>query len=145
MKMTYMAITLIGLLMFNSPGYAAKAASETSPLKCTVIAGMVGRISEIPNPKRNDYDNCLYCVELLTHRAADGSATDKIILVLPILKNRVLLKDNILTSGEHIEASVFRYGEMPEAVRQIQISDLFEDWETDYYFVHSMKKSLSRS
>ncbi len=105
------------------------------------VFGKIERVSDLPDSKRNDYDNCLYCVEMQVWKSSGSfPVSGKIILVLPILKQRLIQKKNILVSGDVIEAEISKYEEMPESIKQIQISNNFDDWTVTYYFVQNFKR-----
>ena len=72
--------------------------------------GTVRAVSVIPDPTKNDYDNCLYTLfveidALLSEVSPDTDIPSKAIVTAPIMKDKIILQDNKFYPGDEVQCS----------------------------------------
>lgn len=101
--------------------------------------GTIRAISTIPDPEKNDYDNCLYTLfveinSLFSEITPDMKISSEIILAAPIMKDKKILHDNELLPGDKIRCTCAEYDTMPQDIQEIQISDDIQSYEHQQFF-----------
>lgn len=114
------------------------------------LEGTVRAVSTVPDPEKNDYDDCLYSVmmeadSIISYNGSSSEISQELILNVPIMKDKMILKDNVLHSGDKIQWTCALYDDMSEKIREIQLSDDFQSFEHDYYYVLNLRKIKSFS
>ncbi len=115
--------------------------TDLQHLPVVSFSGAVTRVSVIPDPQRNDYDDCLYAVEFAVSPSKDFIKPAQIILVAPIMKNKQLIPGNILKPDQKLTVTAVEYDKLPEYMKQIQLSDSIENFEAPMYYVLDFAES----
>lgn len=110
-----------------------------------LMEGTVRTISPIPDPRKNDYPDCLYSIMLnvnsvLSNANSGSKIAKEVIINVPVMKDKQLLKYNTFKSGDKIVCACVPYDQMPGKVKEIQISDMFQSFEHDYYYALNIRK-----
>jgi len=117
--------------------------SDLKGIQPIAISGTIAKVSAIPDPEKNDYDNCLYCVELTDIKmSANAKYSHQLILAIPIMKNKQLITNNILKEKQKIVVNAIEYEKVPEYVKQIQLSDTIENFEAPMYYFLNFEKDI---
>ncbi len=109
--------------------------------------GTVRATSTIPDPARNDYDNCLYALfveldSLLSDISTETKISYEVIVNAPIMKEKTILQDNIFLPGDKVWCTCAEYDAMPQDIQEIQLSDDIQSYEHQQYFslkIHKIK------
>ena len=112
---------------------------EGGDLDTVAFEGTVLAASAIPDPARNDYDNCLYAllveVETLLSDPPEGMGVERTVLVnMPIMKDKTILYPRKFKPGDKISCTCAAYDAMPQAIREIQLSDDIQSFEYQQYY-----------
>ncbi len=107
--------------------------------------GTVRAASLIPDPEKNDYPNCLYAlfVELdsvLSSTPLSKRVAYEVIVNVPVMKDKTILEQNIFLPGDRISCICADYDAMPQAIREIQLSDDIQSFEHQQYYALSICK-----
>ena len=107
--------------------------------------GTVRAVSVIPDPTKNDYDNCLYTLfveidALLSEVSPDTDIPSKAIVTAPIMKDKIILQDNKFYPGDKVQCSCAEYDTMPQAIQEIQVSDDIQSYEHKQYYSLRIRK-----
>lgn len=116
---------------------------DYTELKTVGFEGTVRAVSTIPVPDKNDYDNCLYTlfVELdSVFFDTSSSIPNELIIVVPIMKDKHIIENNIYQLGDKIWCIGADYDSMPEEVLEIQLSDNIQSFEHQQYYILKSKK-----
>ena len=113
-----------------------------------VIEGTVRAVSAVPDPQSNDYPDCLYTVfvEVNSFRSAntreeeDVSCESELIIDVPIMKDFSILEKNIFLPDDMISCECAVYEEMPQGIRELQLSDDIQSFEHQQYYPIAIKK-----
>ena len=106
--------------------------------------GTIKAASLVPNPQTNDYDNCLYALfvevdSVLSDTPASDSVSYEVVINVPIMKNKRILEKNRFRPGNKINCLCVDYDEMPQAIREIQVSDDIQSFEHQQYYAIKLK------
>ena len=101
--------------------------------------GTVRATSVIPDPEKNDYDNCLYAIfveidSLLSDDSPETSISCEAIVDVPIMKGKALLQENKFLPGDKICCTCADYDIMPQGIQEIQISDDIQSYEHQQFY-----------
>lgn len=101
--------------------------------------GTVLAASAIPDPDKNDYDDCLCAllVELdsvLSETPASADVERVVLVNVPIMEDRIIFRQNGFEPGDRISCTCALYDAMPQAIREIQISDDIQSFEHQQYY-----------
>ena len=112
---------------------------ENSKLENNCFEGIVRATSAIPDPDKNDYDNCLYTLfveidSLFSEVVPDTKIAYEVIIAAPIMKDKVILQDNVFLPGDKIWCSCAEYDTMPQDIQEIQVSDDIQSYEHQQYY-----------
>lgn len=109
---------------------------ENSTIKTVAFEGTVQAVSEIPNPQKNDYDDCLYalCLELESVLTDDNSLSKEIVVNVPIMKDKKIIEGNIFHPGDKVYAVGAEYENMTQEIQQIQLSDDLQFFESQSFY-----------
>lgn len=116
-----------------------------SKLNSICFEGMIRAVSTIPDPETNDYDNCLYALfveidSLFSNIAYDAKIACEVIIDAPIMKDKTVLQNNIFLPGDKIWCTCVDYDSMPQAIKEIQLSDDIQSYEHQQYYVLTINK-----
>lgn len=105
-----------------------------SSFSTVCVQGTVRATSVIPNPAKNDYDNCLYALfveidSILSDMTSDAKIPYELIVDVPIMKDKTIIQDNIFKPGDSIYCICAEYDAMPQAIQEIQLSDDIQSYE----------------
>ena len=128
----------------NDPFYSFYSDEK---IESVSLEGTIRAVSSIPDPEKNDYDNCLYAlfVELdsvLSDMPPNSNIHSEIIINVPIVKDRQIVEDNIFQVGDKISCICAEYDSMPQKIQEIQISDDIQSYEHQQYY-SMMTRSVS--
>lgn len=101
--------------------------------------GTVLAASAVPDPARNDYDDCLCALlveldSLLSPPPADQNVERVVLVNVPIMKDRTIVQRNVFEPGARISCWCAAYDAMPQAIREIQLSDDIQTFEYQQYY-----------
>ena len=118
---------------------------QDTKLDSVCFQGTIRATSIIPDPERNDYDNCLYALfveidSLLSDAMPDTEIACEVIVNVPIMKDKAILSNNIFLPGDKIWCACVEYDTMPQAIQEIQLSDDIQSYEHQQYFSIGIKK-----
>lgn len=110
------------------------------------MEGTVRDASFIPNPEENDYPDCLYSLMIEVNsfsfpNSPDKTISQELIINVPIIKDENILQDNIFRSGDKLALTCSAYDDMPDKVKEIQVSDDYQSFEHNYYYVLTINKT----
>lgn len=114
-------------------------------LETICFEGTIKFVSNIPDPDKNDYPNCLYTLFVEIDSIFDDSSTNieianEILLEVPILKDKKVLRQNVFKPGDKIHCACMEYETLPQEIREIQISDDIQSFEHSQYYPLEIKK-----
>ena len=114
-------------------------------LESVRFQGTVRATSAVPDPEKNDYDNCLYAIfveidSILSGVSSNTEIAGEAIIAVPIMKDKVLLHDNIFLPGDKICCTCAEYDVMPQEIQEIQLSDDIQSYEHQQYYPFEIRK-----
>ena len=112
---------------------------QDTKLDSVCFRGTIRATSAIPDPEKNDYDDCLYALlveidALLSDVTADTEIAREIIVNIPIMKNKIILQDNKFLPGDMVLCTCAEYDAMPQEIQEIQLSDDIQSYEHQQYY-----------
>ena len=118
---------------------------QDTKLDSVCIQGTIRATSTIPDPEKNDYDNCLYALFIeLDSFFADKSTNQEMpceaIIAVPIMKDKIINKSNIFQPGDKVICTCAEYDTMPQDIQEIQFSDDIQSFEHQQYYVLTINK-----
>ena len=107
--------------------------------------GTIRATSTIPDPLKNDYDNCLYALfieldSVLSHANQSHDIACEAIVNVPIMKDKTILQGNRFLPGDKVQCVCAEYDLMPQSVQEIQLSDDIQSYEHQQYYPFEIKK-----
>ena len=96
-----------------------------------VIEGRVVGCSEIPDPKTASYPDCFYAVTI----EAGG---EQAVLVLPVMFDKRIVKNNVLKIAENIRATAISYYDAGGAIESTQLIDDAKLFDKQYFFAEKI-------
>ena len=117
-------------------------------LDSVCFQGTIRAISTIPDPEKNDYDDCLYALlveidALLSDVTTDTEIASEGIVNVPIMKNKTVLQDNQFQPGDKVWCTCAEYDAMPQEIQEIQLSDDIQSFEHQQYYSIAIHKISS--
>ena len=114
-------------------------------LNTAFMEGTVRDVSIIPDPQKNDYPDCLYSLMIevnsfLFPQSPNKTISQELIINVPIMKDEEILEDNLYKTGDKFTLTCAAYDDMPDKVKEIQVSDDYQSFEHDYYYVLTIDK-----
>ena len=121
---------------------------QDTNLDSVCFQGTIRATSTIPDPEKNDYDNCLYALfvdidALLSDVTTDTEIPCEVIVNVPIMKNKSILQDNRFLPGDKVWCACSEYDKMPQGIQEIQLSDDIQSYEHQQYFSIGINKIAS--
>lgn len=118
---------------------------QDTKLETVCFQGTIRAISSIPDPKKNDYDNCLYALfveidALLSDVTTETEIACEAIVNVPIMKDKQILQDNKFVLGDKVLCICSEYDTMPQSIQEIQLSDDIQLYEKQQYYSLQIKK-----
>ena len=118
---------------------------ENINLETITFEGTIRATSTIPDPDKNDYDNCLYAlfIELdsfFADRALYKKMPCEAVIAVPIMKEKVINESNIFQAGDKVLCTCAEYDDMPQSIQEIQFSDDIQSFEHQQYYVLTINK-----
>ena len=118
---------------------------QDSKLDSVCFQGTIRATSTIPDPEKNDYDNCLYALFIeLDSYFADKSLNQEMpceaIIAVPIMKDKAINRSNIFQLGDKVLCTCAEYDSMPQNIQEIQFSDDIQSFEHQLYYVLTINK-----
>ncbi len=118
---------------------------QNSLVETICFEGTVRATSTVPDPEKNDYDDCLYALfveinSLLSELPPDTKIASEVIVNVPIMKGKIILQDNKLLPGDKIWCRCADYDGMPQDIQEIQVSDDIQSYEHQQYFPFEIRK-----
>ena len=99
-----------------------------------VVAARVQEVSEIPDPQKSPYPDCLHTLKMKTLQIERGkSVPQEFVLAVPSFKNRKRAPESKWKKNDVIFLSMIRFQEESEAVRNIQLSDTLDEFDSERY------------
>ena len=101
----------------------------------SIVAARILETSEIPDPEKSPYPDCLYAVKvkiLLIEKWGDD-LTEELVLLVPAFRNRKKTPESKWKKGDLVHISMIRVQKETEAVRAIQQSDTLDDFDSERY------------
>ena len=102
------------------------------------ITAQIVRKSEIPDPLRSDYADCLYTAEVKIvglARSDEKRAPREMVLALPAFQKRQRSPEADFAAGELIDAEIVPHEDAPEVIKTMQRSDQMDRFELRVYDV----------
>jgi hypothetical protein len=123
---------------------------ENSNFEPVTFEGTIRATSTIPDPLKNDYDNCLYALfielnSVLSKTEQNNEIPCEAILTVPIMKDKVIISNNVFNPGDMVLCTCAAYDMMPQGIQEIQLSDDIQSYEHQQYYVISVSKIKSFS
>ena len=115
---------------------------KNDKIKTLSFEGTVREVSPIPVPEKNDYPDCLYSamIDVYSFDGDDVKISKELIINIPIMRNKKIFASNILCPGDKIFVRCAEYETMPERIKNIQISDVFQSFEHNYFYAVKINK-----
>ena len=121
---------------------------EGDELEPVSVEGTIRATSTIPNPEKNDYDNCLFAVFLeIQSIQYNSNQSNKIlseaIITVPIMKDKTIIEQNWFVPGDKVSCICADYSNMPQDIQEIQLSDDIQSYEHQQYYaidIHKISK-----
>ena len=119
---------------------------QNSNLDNICFEGTIRATSSVPDPNENDYDNCLYAlfVELDSVLTSNTPISNEMpceaIIVVPIMKDKRLIEENIFFPGDRIHCNCEEYDKMPLEIQRIQLSDDIQAFDHQQFFTIEVSK-----
>ena len=118
---------------------------QDTKLDSVCFQGTIRATSIIPDPEKNDYDNCLYALfveidSLFSDVTQDTEIACEVIVNVPIMKDKAILANNIFLPGDKVWCTCAEYDTMPQAIQEIQLSDDIQSYEHQQYYPFWIKK-----
>ncbi len=118
---------------------------QNNKIDTICFEGTIRATSTIPDPTKNDYDNCLYAlfVELdsvLSDVASDTKIPYEVIINTPIMKNKTILQGNKFLPGDKVWCTCADYDIMPQDIQEIQLSDDIQSYEHQQFYALTINK-----
>lgn len=117
----------------NIEGITLYCAGDSREDKIGVVTGKILEASEIPDPAKSPYPDCLYALKMKVLNFEKIPLPYEIILIAPAFKNRKRSPESYWKKGDIIRLSMIRFQDEPEAVRQIQQADTLDDFLSERY------------
>ena len=116
---------------------------EGIDLDTVSFEGTVRSSSQIPDPKNNDYPNCLYAVfieldSVLSSTPLSEKMAYEVIVNIPVMKDKTLLSSNIFLPGSKVSCICAEYDALPQELQEIQLSDDIQSFEHQQYYALSI-------
>ncbi len=104
-----------------------------------VFEGTVLATSALPDPGKNDYDDCLYAilVELDSVLSTTPASTnlERVVLVnVPVMEDRTLVREHVFEPDDKVRCTCAAYDAMPQGILEIQLSDDIQSFEHRQYY-----------
>lgn len=121
---------------------------QNTELETVRFQGTIRATSTIPDPKKNDYDNCLYALfveieSLFSDVKSDTKIACEVIVNAPIMKDKTILQDNIFLPGDKVWCTCSEKDIMPQSIQEIQLSDDIQSYEHQQYYSLEIRKISS--
>lgn len=116
-----------------------------SKFETICFEGTIRATSSVPDPAKNDYDNCLYTLfveidSLLSEVTPENKISCEAIIVAPIMKDKTILQDNKFLPGDKVWCRCAEYDAMPQTIQEIQVSDDIQSYEHQQYYPTDIRK-----
>ena len=126
----------------TAPFYGLYAGEDLDPVS---FEGTVLATSALPDPSKNDYDDCLQAilVELDSVLSETPSSADveRVVLVnVPVMEDRTIVGGNGFEPGDKVACTCAPYEAMPESILEIQLSDDIRSFEHRQYYPLRIEK-----
>lgn len=118
---------------------------ENVSLESITFEGTIRATSAIPDPAKNDYDDCLYALFIELDSFFAGDALNKelpceAIIAVPVMKDKAIIKNNIYQPGDKVICTCAEYDAMPQSIQEIQFSDDIQSFEHQQYYVLTINR-----
>ncbi len=118
---------------------------QDSNIETLCFEGTIRATSTIPDPTKNDYDNCLYALfieldSLLSDVPGETKIPYEVIVNTPIMKEKKILQDNKFFPGDKVWCTCAEYDAMPQNIQEIQLSDDIQSYEHQQYYSMTIHK-----
>lgn len=118
---------------------------EGTDFNTVCFEGTVRVTSTIPDPEKNDYDDCLYALfveidSLFSEVKTDTRIACEVIVNAPIMKDKAILQCNAFLPGDKIRCTCAEYDAMPQDIQEIQLSDDILSYEHQQYYPLEIKR-----
>lgn len=118
---------------------------QDSNIETFCFEGTIRATSTIPDPTKNDYDNCLYALfieldSLLSDIPGETKIPCEVIVNTPIMKGKTILQDNKFLPGDKVWCTCAEYDAMPQDIQEIQLSDDIQSYEHQQYYSMTIHK-----
>lgn len=118
---------------------------QNNKLDGICFEGTVRAASIIPDPAKNDYDNCLYALlveidSVLSVLPDNHLLPCEVLVNAPIMRNKSILQENIFIPGDKIRCICTEYDAMPQSIQEIQLSDDIQSYEHQQYYPLNISK-----
>lgn len=106
--------------------------------------GTVRSSSLIPDPKQNDYPDCLYAllieIDSVLSNTSNTEIAHEVIVEVPIMKENVIVESNRFLPGDKISCVCAEYDRMPQEIQRMQISDDIQSFEYEQFYALIVEK-----
>ena len=118
---------------------------QDNKLETVSFQGIVRAVSTIPDPEKNDYDNCMYTLfveidSVLSKISPEMKIASEVIVNVPIMKEKELIQENMFLPGDKVRCICAEYDAMPQAIQEIQLSDDIQSYELQCFYPTWIKK-----
>ena len=112
---------------------------QDKKIETLCFEGTIRATSTIPDPTKNDYDNCLYALfveldSLLSDIPEGIRIPYEVIVNTPIMKEKTIIQDNKFFPGDKVWCTCAEYDAMPQDIQEIQLSDDIQSYEHQQYY-----------
>ena len=116
-------------------------AEDSRKDKTVVVIGKILEASEIPEPAKSSYPDCLYTLKVKVLSLEKWlSVPREFILIAPAFFDRRKAPEAVWKPGDMLRFSMIRFQDETEKVRQIQQSDTLDDFTSERYSLTYMVK-----
>ena len=114
-------------------------------LDTAVFEGTVLATSALPDPEKNDYDDCLCALlvevdSVLSTTPASAEVERVVLVYVPVMEGRTLLRGNAFEPGDKVRCTCAPFDAMPQGILEIQLSDDIQSFEHRPYYPLRIEK-----
>ena len=115
-------------------GITVYIAGDSRKDKSVIAIGKILEASEIPDPAKSSYPDCLYTLKVKVLSLDKWSSVPReFILIAPAFNDRRKAPEAVWKPGDMIRFSMIRFQDETEKVRQIQQADTLDDFTSERY------------
>ena len=127
---------LRALSAFGEDGDKNAGAAFKIPSPTVILSGKIGRVSQLPDPQKAPYEDCLFSAEFFPAE----KQYMKTILLFPGFKGRVLLPEfRAIRPGISVRVHAVPFNDLPTEIQMIQQADELNDIDSEVFVVKAVE------